>query len=118
MAISLNSPGVPLIGQPKLADAPLFPPDLLAGYLQRMEQALAQGAAFNSPVTVELLILGGALRDLHKLRTSLMQALQASPEEAAARWNAVYAQLPELAPAPGPNLATLTGTNGPTGGVV
>jgi len=59
---------IPLIGAPKLSDAPLLPDAVLVAYLRPLSEALEQGADFNSPVSAELLILATALRDLGALR--------------------------------------------------
>lgn len=65
------SAGVPLVGAPKLSDAPPLPDQMIPPYLQGINQALAQGASFAQPVQVELLVLGTALRDLQALRQAV-----------------------------------------------
>lgn len=67
---NLNT-GVPLIGAPKLSDSPPLPDEVIHAYLQPLEQAISQGASFAQPVTVELLVLATALRDLRDLRAAV-----------------------------------------------
>jgi hypothetical protein len=80
-----------LIGSPRLADAPLLPPELAQALLTRMEAAIGQGAAFSSPVTVELLVLGTALRDLVNLREAVTTAMTQNTEDA---WSRIIPLLP------------------------
>jgi hypothetical protein len=93
-------PHIPLIGRPKLSDAPLLPPELAAALLNRMEVAVAQGADFASPVSVELLIVATALRDLVNLRESVALAMLENTEDA---WGRVvplltFAEPPQARP--------------------
>lgn len=95
-------PHIPLIGRPKLSDAPLLPPELAQALLARMEAAVAQGADFASPVAVELLIVATALRDLVNLRESVALAMLENTEDA---WGRV---VPLLSFAPSPPTASGT----------
>jgi|TARA_R110000751_G_scaffold47236_3_gene105848 hypothetical protein len=70
MSTNINS-GIPLIGAPKLSDAPALPDDVLKAYLQPIEEGISHGASFSQPVTLELLVLGTALRDLRDLRAAV-----------------------------------------------
>jgi hypothetical protein len=63
--------GVPVIGAPKLSDAPLLPDEVLAKFIPVFEEALRQGASYAQPVEIELLILATALRDLRDLRAAV-----------------------------------------------
>lgn len=67
---NLNA-GIPIVGAPKLSDAPPLPDDVIHAYLQPMEQLIAQGASYAQPVQVELLVLATALRDLRDLRAAV-----------------------------------------------
>lgn len=69
---------IPLIGAPKLSDAPLLPNDVLDAYLGPLLQGVAAGAPFSQPVQVELLVLATALRDLKNLRARARIMLDAA----------------------------------------
>ena len=73
--------GVPVIGAPKLSDAPLLPDEVLAKFIPVFEEALAQGASYAQPVQIELLILATALRDLRDLRAAAAEIEKMVPEK-------------------------------------
>tara|TARA_Y100001973_G_scaffold82628_1_gene122205 strand:+ start:391 stop:738 length:348 start_codon:yes stop_codon:yes gene_type:complete len=74
--------GVPVIGAPKLSDAPLLPDEVLAKFIPVFEEALAQGASYAQPVQIELLILATALRDLRDLRAAAAEIEKMVPNNA------------------------------------
>jgi len=88
---------IPLIGRPKLSDGPLLPSELAVALLARMEAAVAQGADFASPVSVELLVVATALRDLVNLRERVALAMLENTEEA---WGRVVPLLTFAEPPP------------------
>jgi len=88
---------LPLIGGPKLSDAPLLPDDVIVAYIDPLQKCIAGGASYAQPVTLELLVAATALRDLHDLRTAIRSMAQgAVPIPVKSQyWQAVLTLLPE-----------------------
>jgi hypothetical protein len=93
---------VPLIGGPKLSDAPLIPDSVIGAYLGPLAQGIASGASFAQPVTLELLIIATALRDLQNLRAAVttLKRSDQNPAEYSKAWQGILALLPEADPLP------------------